>query len=178
MKFSCEKKTFYEAVSNVERAVSSKSTLPVLEGILLKALPEGNLRLSAYDLEIGMTTEINADIMETGEIVLNAKIFSGILRKMPAGNVTVEVNDRLLATIKGGSTEFTILGMAAADFPDMPTPTECTNFSIEQSTLASMIKQTLFAFLLMKQSRFILVHYLNFQPTRFVSFQLTVTALL
>ena len=143
MKFSCGKKIFSDSVNIIQRAVSSKSTLPALEGILIDA-KSGTLKLTSNDLEIGMTTTLPAKVEEPGEIVLNAKLFSEILRKLPAETVTVEVDSKLLTTVTCGLSEFTILGIPASEFPETPTLSECENFSIPQNILAGMIKQTLF----------------------------------
>jgi DNA polymerase-3 subunit beta len=143
MKFLCGKKSFSDAVNIIQRAVSTKSTLPALEGILIKATT-GMLTLTSNDLEIGMTTTISANVEETGDIVLNAKLFSEILRKLPAETVSVEADNKLLTTVTSGASEFTILGIPSSEFPEMPTLSECEKFAIPQNILASMIKQTLF----------------------------------
>lgn len=143
MKFSCGKKPFSDAVNIIQRAVSTKSTLPALEGILIKAA-SGTLTLTSYDLEIGMKTSLPADIEEPGDIVLNAKLFSEILRKLPSEKVTVSVDNKMLTSVTSGPSEFTILGIPASEFPETPTLSECEHFQIAQNTLSSMIRQTLF----------------------------------
>lgn len=143
MKFSCGKKSFSEAINIIQRAVSTRSTLPALEGILINA-SSGMLTLTSNDLEIGMTTSIPADIEEQGSIVLNAKLFSEIVRKLPAEKVTVSADSKLLTTVTSGASEFTILGIPSSEFPETPTLSECENFNIPQNILAGMIRQTLF----------------------------------
>ena len=85
MKFSCLRTDLSNAVSNVSRAVSTKSSIPALEGILIKAYGE-KINVSGYDLEIGITTDIEATIQQQGEIVVGAKLFSEIVRKLPEKN--------------------------------------------------------------------------------------------
>lgn len=143
MKFSCGKKIFSEAVNVIQRAVSSKTSIPALEGILIKT-SEDSITLTSNDLEIGMTTSIEATIEDPGDIVLNAKLFGDILRKLPGENVKISTDDKLITTITSGASEFTIMGIAASEFPETPSLTECTKFSIQQNILASMIKQTIF----------------------------------
>lgn len=143
MKFCCGKKAFSDAVSVIGRAVSTKSTLPALEGILIKAANE-QLILTSNDLEIGMTTVIPASVSEPGEIVLNAKLFSEIVRKLPAERVDIAADEKLLTTVSSGASEFTILGIPASEFPETPALTACENFSLPQNLLAGMIRQTLF----------------------------------
>lgn len=143
MKFSCGKKVFSDAVSVIQRAVSTKSTLPALEGILIKAASD-SLTLTSNDLEIGMTTSVPANVTEPGDIVLNAKLFSEILRKLPAEKVDLSADEKLLTTVTSGASEFTILGIPSSEFPETPALSECENLNIPQGILASMIRQTLF----------------------------------
>lgn len=143
MKFFCGKKAFSDSVSVVQRVVSAKSTIPALEGILLTA-SESSLTITSYDLEIGMTTTLPATVTEPGSIVLNAKLFSDILRKLPGDSVNIVCDEKLLTTVTSGVSEFTILGIPSEEFPEIPTLTECETFEVPQGLLASMIRQTLF----------------------------------
>lgn len=143
MKFTCGKKTFSDSVSIIQRAVSTKSTLPALEGILIKAAGD-SLTITSNDLEIGMTTSIPAKVSEPGNIVLNAKLFSDILRKLSGNDVEILADEKLLTKVTSGASEFTILGIPASEFPETPSLDECENFSMPQNLLASMIRQTLF----------------------------------
>lgn len=143
MKFSCGKKSFSDSVSIIQRAVSTKSTLPALEGILIKAAND-LITITSNDLEIGMTTTISANVSEPGDIVLNAKLFSDILRKLPAEKVDIVADEKLLTTVTSGVAEFTILGIPASEFPETPALAECENFTIPQNILSCMIRQTLF----------------------------------
>jgi DNA polymerase-3 subunit beta len=144
MKFSCNNKELSEALTNIGRAVSSKSSLPALEGILIKTI-NNQIELSAYDLELGMTTSINALIVEPGDIILNAKLFSDLIRKLSADKTEISVDEKLLTIIKSGTSEFTILGIPASEFPELPSLTDGIMTSIPQEILSSMIRQTLFA---------------------------------
>ena len=81
MKFSCEKTAFLDAISIASRAVSTKSTIAILEGLRITAAD--TLTLSGYDLSMGIRTEVEADILEPGEIVLSAKLLGDIVRKLP-----------------------------------------------------------------------------------------------
>ena len=144
MKFTIDKRILTEAVGNLQRAVSAKTSIPALEGILIRT-DEGKIILSSYDLEIGMQTELPAVISEHGTIDLTAKLFSEIVRKSPADDITVETDDRNTATITSGVTCFTIIGMDAAEFPEFPTITESNTVKIPSNLLKSMIRQTIFA---------------------------------
>ena len=115
----CNKQLLVEAVSNVSRAVSSRNTLAALEGILLKTAA-GTISLTGYDLELAITTEIEADIREQGEIVLPAKLFLDMIRRMPSEQVSIKTDEKMLTIIKGDVTEYTILGIPASEFPELP----------------------------------------------------------
>lgn len=143
MKFYCEQNEFSEAVSTVQRAVSAKATLPALEGILIRTRKTG-IELIGYDLELGIIKNIPADVEEPGAVVLNAKLFSQIIKKMPAGKIEVTADERLFTTISSEKTEFTLIGISEKEFPKIPEITECENFSVPQNILAGMLRQTNF----------------------------------
>lgn len=144
MKIVCNCQSITEAVTNVQRAVSSKSNNPALEGILFKA--EGSsVKVSGYDLELGITTEIPAKVISSGEIVLNAKLISDIVRRLPADSVSIETNDKLMTTIVSGAVDFKIIGISADEYPDIPIVHSDSAIALKGEVLASMISQTLFA---------------------------------
>ena len=107
MKIICDKTLLGAAIDGVSRAVTLRSTIPVLEGILLKA--EGfNLTLTGYDMELGIVTTIEANVLEPGDIVLNAKLLSDMVRRMPAGQISISSADNGKTTIQGGVAQFEI----------------------------------------------------------------------
>lgn len=144
MKFTVNKSDITEAVSNIQRAVSTKTSIPALEGILLSAT-EAGLELCAYDLELGITTVIPAFVMEPGKAVLSAKLFSDIVRRTPAETVTVSVDEKNMATLESGYSRFSIIGIPAEEFPELPKLSDSTQISLPGALLKSMIRQTLFA---------------------------------
>ena len=144
MKFTCNKQELTEAVSNVQRSVCSKSSLPALEGILLKT-SDSAISLCGYDLEMGITTVIPASIGQQGEVVLNARLFSEIVRRLPAETVTIEIDDKLIANIESGQSSFSIVGIDASEYPEMPSIQDDDCIEMTQAMLKSMIRQTLFA---------------------------------
>lgn len=98
MKISCLRSDLATAISNVSRAVSTKASIPALEGVLIKAY--GNtLNISGYNLEIGITTDIEATIKEEGEIVVSAKLFLDIVRRLPEEIVFIETDERMVHTL-------------------------------------------------------------------------------
>ena len=144
MKFTVNKSDITEAVGNIQRAVSTKTSIPALEGILLGA-DENGLELCAYDLELGITTVIPAFVTEPGKAVLSAKLFSDIVRRTPAETITVTVDEKNMATLESGYSRFSIIGIPAEEFPELPKLSDSTQFSLAGSLLKSMIRQTLFA---------------------------------
>lgn len=144
MKFSCDKAVLSAAVSNVSRAVTTRTALQALEGILIRA--EGDtLTLTGYDLELGITTVIPAAVSEEGSIILGARLFGEMIRKLEGGEVFVASDEKLLTEIRGGGAEFTILGMDAADYPELPGLGDAESLTLPQHALKSMIEQTQFA---------------------------------
>ncbi len=144
MHIKCDKYLLNEAVLGVSKAVTLRSAIPVLEGILLKA--DGfTLTLTGYDLEMAITTKIEANVLVPGEIVLNAKLFSEMVRKLVNDEIEIKLENNNQCLISAGITKYNINGMEAADYPDLPnTETEKT-FSINSKELKTMIDTTIFA---------------------------------
>ena len=144
MRFTIDRVSFCDAVTNLTKSVATKATFPVLEGILMTTKND-NLILKAYNLEMGMTKELEINCIEEGSIVLNAKLLGDILRRLSDDTVVVEVNERLICKIKSGSVMFDIMGMPSTDFPEMPTIDECERVVINKGVLREMIQGTVFA---------------------------------
>lgn len=142
MKFSCEKTLLQSAISITARAVSPKSSIPALEGILLEA--GDTLRLTGYNLETGIRTEVPADISNKGSLVLSARLFGEIIRKLPDDVVSFSA-EGCTVNIKCGMSEFNIMGIDAEEFPELPSVDQENAFNIMQKNLKYMIAQTLFA---------------------------------
>ena len=144
MNILCDKQQLIEAVGNVQRAVAAKSAQAALEGILMRA--QGTtLFLAGFDLELGITTTIDATVRQPGEIVLTARIFGDIVRKMPGERLSISTDEKQNTTIRSEVTEFTITGMTAADYPLLPQVEDGVGITLSQTVLKSMIRQTIFA---------------------------------
>lgn len=144
MNIVCDKSLLCAALDGVSKAVTTRSSIPVLEGVLLKA--EGfQLTLTGYDLEMGITTTIEANVREPGEIVLNAKLLSDMARRMPAGEISIVVGDTGNTTIQGGVAQFEIQSMLASDYPDLPNTGAERTLTIKTGVLRDMIERTLYA---------------------------------
>jgi DNA polymerase-3 subunit beta len=144
MKLFCNKLSLYEAINNVSKAVAVKSTIPALEGIKIN-LSDSTLNLTGYDLEIGIKTKISVRSQDSGEFIVNARLFNEIIKRMPTEEIMIEVADNLAITITGGSTQYTISATTAEEYPEIPEFNEGDFFSISQSLLKNMINQTIFA---------------------------------
>ena len=142
MKFSCEKALLSAAVATTSRAVAVKSSIPAMEGILIEA--DTRLRLTGYNLETGIQATVPAEIQEPGSLVLSARLFGEIIRKMP-DDVVVFTANHYMVNIKCGLSEFNILGTDPEEFPELPAVDQQNSLTMEQSVLRSMIAQTLFA---------------------------------
>ena len=144
MKFTCEKPLLLAAILTASRAAVTKSPIPLLEGLLLEA--EGdNVKLTGYDLKTGIVTNVPAETETAGGIVLNARLFGEIIRKMPGQYVTVSVNSGYVAEISSEMSDFEILGSPTSDYPELPTVDEQDSIEIKESILKKMISQTNFA---------------------------------
>ena len=144
MNIICDKTLLSAAIDGVSKAVTLRSTIPVLEGILLKA--EGfQLTLTGYDLEMGIVTTIEANVKEPGEIVLNAKLLSSMISRMPAGQITIQSADNGKTTIQSGVAQFEIQSMSATDFPELPNTGAEETLTIKTGVLRDMIDRTLYA---------------------------------
>jgi len=144
MKIACSTQLLAEACQNVQRAVSTKTSIPAVEGILIRA-QDSELRLTGYDLELGIQTGIEARVQEEGGIVLNARVFCDILRKLPGEVVGIESDSRNLATIKSGEANYSLVGISAEEYPELPSVVGGYPVVLSQGTLKEMVQQTIFA---------------------------------
>lgn len=144
MKISCLRTDLANAVSNVSRAVSTKAAIPALEGILIKAY-DNNLNISGYNLEIGIITDIEATIQTEGEIVVSARLFSDIVRRLPEEIVMIETDERMVTYITCGHVDYQIVGMSSVEYPDLPTFEQTDLLTVNAKTLRDMIRQTVYA---------------------------------
>lgn len=143
MKFSCEKTILSGALSAVSRAVAAKSSIPSLEGILVRA--SANLSLTGYNLETGITASMGADVAETGSCVMPAKLFADIIRKLPDDVVTVYIDDNYRVTVQCGISSFAFTAMTAEDYPELPDVEYDSGVTIARKDLRDLINGTIFA---------------------------------
>ena len=143
LKFSCEKSLLQAAAATASRVVATKSSIPALEGLLLEG--NTNLTLSGYNMQTGIRTAFDAEIHEAGRIVLNARLFGDIIRKMPDDVVVFSADEKYLVKLTCGDASFEIIGMSAEDYPEMPEVDDEYGMYIQQKKLKAMINETAFA---------------------------------
>ncbi len=143
LKFSCEKALLQAAVSTAGRAVAAKSSIPALEGLLLEGSRE--LTLSGYNTQTGIRTSFEAQIREEGRIVLNARLFGDIIRRMPDDIIVFSADEKYMVHLGCGDASFDILGLSADDYPELPEVDDEYSVTLPQKTLKAMIGQTAFA---------------------------------
>lgn len=145
MKFTCERSLLTESLLNIQKAVAQNAVNPALSGVFIKTENDSTLTMSGYDLQFGITKSIQATVTTPGEIVLPARLFSEIVRKMDGDSVDITVSENLLTTIKSGLTETTIIAIDSSEYPTIPDVDTEKTLAIPQSLLKSMTDQTLFA---------------------------------
>lgn len=143
LKFSCEKALLQAAVSTAGRAVAAKSSIPALEGLLLEG--GRGLTLSGYNTQTGIRTSFEAQIREEGRIVLNARLFGDIIRKMPDDIIVFSADEKYMVHLSCGDASFDIMGLSADDYPELPEVDDEYSVTLPQKTLKAMIGQTAFA---------------------------------
>ncbi len=144
MKIICSKANLVKGVSIVSKAVPSRTTMPILECILIDALAN-EIKLTANDMELGIETVIEGEIVERGIIALDAKFFSEIVRKLPDNEVVIESDDSFQTIITCEKAKFTIAGKSGEDFSYLPYIEKNESISISQFTLKDVVRQTIFS---------------------------------
>ena len=142
MKFSCDKYVLQQAAASAARAAAPKSPIAALEGLLLEA--GADLRITGYDLKKAIYTNMEADIPEPGSVLVGARLFCEMLRRMPDGVVTVEAENGTV-TVRCGRSSFNLVGMSAEDYPDLPSVEAENGVSLPQDLLKKMINECSFA---------------------------------
>ena len=143
LRFSCEKALLQSAVNTVSRAVAAKSSIPALEGILVEG--SDRLTMSGYNMQTGIRTAFEAEVHEEGRIVLNARLFGEIIRKLPDDLVVFAADEKYMVRLTCGDASFEIMGLSAEDYPELPEVDDEYSVAIQQGTLKAMINQTSFA---------------------------------
>lgn len=145
LNFKCEKSKLVEALSNVQKAVSQKSTIAALEGVLITAEDSGYVEFCGYNAELGIRTTLPATVKKAGKAVLSARFFTEIVRKLPSDLAELTISDNLTAKITGGQSNFELISLDASEFPSLPEIENARCFELPSAVVKSMIRQTVFA---------------------------------
>lgn len=144
MKLVCSKSNLLNGVQIVSKAVSSKTTMSILECIMVDAM-KGIITLTGNDMDLGIETIIEGNIVEKGAIALDAKIFLEIVRNLPDSDITIETDSNYKTTITCEKAKFTIIGKSGEDFSYLPVVEKQDSIVISQFTLKEVVRQTIFS---------------------------------
>ncbi len=144
MKFNIEQNHILEALQKVQSIVNQRTTLPILSNVLLEA-EDGKLILTTTDQEVSVRTSFEADVIEKGSTTLPAKRFFSICRDLPNYQVDIVVNEKNVAEISSGASDFKLEGLSAKDFPPMPSFEESFSYKIKEGILKDLLQKTSYA---------------------------------
>lgn len=144
MKLVCSKSNLLNGVQIVSKAVPNKTTMSILECILVDTT-KGVITLTANDMELGIETTIEGDILEKGIIALDAKIFLEIVRKLPDSDIVIETDSSYKTTITCEKAKFNIIGKSGEDFSYLPAVEREDSIVLSQFTLKEVVRQTIFS---------------------------------
>ncbi len=144
MKITCIKSDLMQGINNVSRAVSTKTSFPILSCIFIES-ENGNIKLTANDMEIGIESYVEGNVIENGKVALEAKLLSDIVRKLPDSEIMIETNEDYKTTIKCEKSIFTISGKSGEDFSSLPVVEKSKYITISQFSLREIINQTIFS---------------------------------
>ena len=144
MKLICSKANLLKGVNIVSKAVPTRTTMNILECILIDASTD-EIKFTANDMELGIETKIEGEIVEHGIIALDAKIFSEIVRKLPDNEVTIETDNSFQTMITCEKAKFNIIGKSGEDFSYLPYVERTDSIIVSQFTLKEVIRQTIFS---------------------------------
>ncbi len=143
MRIQVEQKKLSKAVNIVQKGISSKTTLPILDGILIET-KDNSIKLTGTDLDIGIETHVEANIIEKGSIVINSKLFGEIVRKLPNTPVDIEVKENNM-NIVCEKTEYNLIGNPANEYPELPTLINQLTFNMPKDLFKDAVQKTVFA---------------------------------
>lgn len=144
MKIKCQKSDLLNSVNIVLKAVPTKTTMPILECIVIE-VKDDTIKLIANDMELGIETVVKGDIQQIGILAINAKVFSEIIRKLPDNEVAIVTDERYIVNITCEKAKFKISGKSADEFSFLPEIEKNTAVVLSQFTLKEIIRQTVFS---------------------------------
>lgn len=144
MHINCSREELQKGVSIVSKAVSTKTTMPILECILIQTR-EGSIYMTANDTELGIETMIQGEIIDNGHVAIDAKIFAEIVRRLPNNDVNIETDDSDNVKIQCEKIKFSIPGKNADEFTYLPNVERSNSITLSQFTLKEIVRQTIFS---------------------------------
>lgn len=144
MKIRCTRQNLLNALNIVSKAVSTKTALPILECILIDVYAD-SIKLTANDLELGIETVLEGEVLSMGRIAIEAKIFTDIVKKLPDSDVTLETTEDMITTIRCEKLKYDIPCKSGIDFTDLPEIEKTKSITISQFSLREIIRQTIFS---------------------------------
>ena len=144
MKFSVAKDKLLEGLQTVQNVVSTRTTLPILSNVLIRA-ENGALSLTTNDLDVGMSCSVEAKIEKPGGTTLPARRLAGIVKELPASEVSVEVDGKNVASIRCGPSFFKMMGLAEDEFPALPKLENAKGFTLKQKDVKDALRKTSYA---------------------------------
>jgi len=133
-----------KALNSVVKGVASKTTMPILEGILIQT-NDNEIKLTTYDLELGIEYTMNCEVKEQGSTVVNAMMFTEIIRKLPDSEINISINENNLLVIECEGSLYKLATMNPNEFPELPQINVENSIELEQNALKEMIRKTIFA---------------------------------
>ena len=164
MKFTCSQGALSRALTTVSKAVSVRTTIPILKGILL-TVKEGELTLTASDLDLSIETKMEVQNCEEGSSVVSAKLFSEIIRKLPNTIISVSLEEGKINISCLGS-EFSILALPAEEFPSIGMVNQLNKIDIDKEILKDLIRKTTFAASIDEKKGILVGCYLEFTGSK------------
>lgn len=142
-KVICNQKELTKALSETQKAIGVKTSMDILKNFYIEAF-DNSVKIVGYNLEIGISSIISANVIETGKLLIDAKLFSNIINKLPNEEITLQIDDKNLK-IECGKSKFSIKCSNAEDFPLMPTVDESKSITLNSKIFKQMVKETAFA---------------------------------
>lgn len=145
MKAACDRAALLEGIQTVLKAVSPRSTLPILGNLLVETKPEGTLGLLAYDLEMGIQTTVASQVEKPGALTIPARVLGDVMNGLPEATVSISVDDRHVAELSCERSKYQLKGLPADEFPRLPQMEAGISLEAPGDVLSKMVRQTRFA---------------------------------
>lgn len=144
MKFTCQQHDLSTAINLVSKAISSKTTLPILSGIYFEAI-DNSIRIIGNDLNLCIETFMNAEVIEKGSVVIPSRMFIELIKKLPNSIIEIDISENNVISINCDDSSFKLIGLPGNEYPELPFIEDKSIFEIDKELFSNMIRQTSFA---------------------------------